>query len=114
MRVATDYANLLKPGFDGVEKLVTSYPSHGFVIDREQAELIFKNVRSPIGEESAFHSFFARTRVFTTNFIGHLKPPAPAADEKANEPATNGTDSHDAPNGTTTGDTEAASVEHSN
>lgn len=34
---------------DGLEKLVVSYPSHGFVIDRKEAGTIFTRVRKPEG-----------------------------------------------------------------
>ncbi|KVS16088.1 SDH family Clp fold serine proteinase [Burkholderia multivorans] len=34
---------------NGLEKLVVSYPSHGFVIDRKEASTIFTNVGKPAG-----------------------------------------------------------------
>ncbi|MBT9455880.1 MAG: SppA protein [Burkholderiaceae bacterium] len=33
----------------GIQKLVTGYPSHGFVIDRKEARTIFINVEKPVG-----------------------------------------------------------------
>jgi hypothetical protein len=36
----------------GLEKLLASYPSHGFVIDREEAETLFERVRKPSAEET--------------------------------------------------------------
>lgn len=30
-----------------IDKLATGYPDHGFVIDREEAETLFKNVEEP-------------------------------------------------------------------
>lgn len=35
-----------------LELLTESYPSHGFVIDKSEAETLFKNVRSPSKEEN--------------------------------------------------------------
>jgi hypothetical protein len=51
MRVARDYGKLLNKDFDELDRLITNYPSHGFVIDREQAKSIFKNVRPPADTE---------------------------------------------------------------
>lgn len=39
----------LKPG--ALNKLATSYPSHGFVIDRKEARELFQNVRTPNSHE---------------------------------------------------------------
>lgn len=36
---------------DALERLITGYPSHGFVIDRREAEQFFRNVRAPSVEE---------------------------------------------------------------
>lgn len=36
-----------------IQKLTNSYPSHGFVIDREEAKTMFENVRAPTEKESA-------------------------------------------------------------
>ena len=32
-----------------IEKLVTGYPDHGFIIDREEAQTLFYNVEEPDG-----------------------------------------------------------------
>lgn len=32
---------------DGLQKLLAQYPSHSFIIDREEANDLFKNVREP-------------------------------------------------------------------
>lgn len=57
--VAEEYAtrlNLrarnLKSGqaIDGLQMLLRGYPSHGFVIDREEAKLLFRNVNPPSGQ----------------------------------------------------------------
>ncbi len=52
LRIAHRYGDLLlqssqncKPG--ALESLTSNYPSHGFIIDRRQADLLFRHVRSP-------------------------------------------------------------------
>ena len=52
VRIASDYGNRLalqrnnvKPG--AVDRLVTAYPSHSFVIDIDEARTLFNNVRVP-------------------------------------------------------------------
>ena len=44
--------NHLKEG--GLERLLTGYPSHDFVIDREEAADMLRTVRTPTTEESDF------------------------------------------------------------
>lgn len=48
-------AKSLKPG--SIEKLLASYPSHSFIIDREEAEELFASVRAPsqVEEELLAH-----------------------------------------------------------
>jgi hypothetical protein len=57
MRTATLYAeriggNHLKEG--ALDRLLTGYPSHDFVIDREEANDLLRTVRAPDPEEAAF------------------------------------------------------------
>ncbi len=48
--IRLDRGNLIEG--DTLERLITDYPSHGFVIDREEAKSLFKEVREPtIGEQ---------------------------------------------------------------
>jgi hypothetical protein len=53
MRVAKDYADRLAKRSGNLKSrqmlkaLITGYPSHDFVIDRDEIEAIFKNVRRP-------------------------------------------------------------------
>ena len=47
-RLSTKSENL-KP--DALDRLVSKYPSHGFVIDRSEAKELFVNVRPPVAEE---------------------------------------------------------------
>lgn len=42
---------------DGVQRLITGYPSHGFVIDEEEASEIFENVRPMSQFEAALTDF---------------------------------------------------------
>jgi hypothetical protein len=53
MRITRDYGRLLNPTMDTLDLLIASYPSHGFVIDREQAGKLFKNVSAPTHAELA-------------------------------------------------------------
>jgi hypothetical protein len=57
MRTATLYAQRigadhLKEG--ALDRLLTGYPSHDFVIDREEANELFRTVRPPTDDERAF------------------------------------------------------------
>jgi hypothetical protein len=57
IRAATLYvqrlgANHLKEG--ALDRLLTDYPSHDFVIDREEADDLLRTVRAPTTEESVF------------------------------------------------------------
>jgi hypothetical protein len=57
MKTATLYvhrlgAHHLKEG--GLERLLTGYPSHDFVIDREEATELLRTVRAPTTEEGVF------------------------------------------------------------
>ncbi|MBS0374793.1 MAG: SppA protein [Proteobacteria bacterium] len=67
LRIAKEYGDRLwcekncTP--DAVERLLASYPSHGFVIDRREAREIFKNVDEPSeDEEELFDAFSAVAR----------------------------------------------------
>ena len=58
LRIAHKYGELLlessqncRPG--ALERLTSSYPSHGFIIDRLQADTLFNNVRRPLQNEIA-------------------------------------------------------------
>lgn len=47
-RLAKTSKNILD---NSIKKLITTYPSHGFVIDRKEATSLFKNVRGPDDNE---------------------------------------------------------------
>ena len=56
MMIAHDYGERLstdnvKP--EALNQLVAGYPSHSFVIDRKEAETLFRRVRRPTDEEKA-------------------------------------------------------------
>lgn len=54
VKIALEYGKRLQKSNlkDGaLEKLIAAYPSHEFVIDREEAENLFNSVRAPIAEE---------------------------------------------------------------
>ncbi|EFE22803.1 hypothetical protein EDWATA_02175 [Edwardsiella tarda ATCC 23685] len=52
----TARSNSLKEG--ALVKLIASYPSHGFVIDRKEAKELFKCVESPSGFTEALYELF--------------------------------------------------------
>lgn len=105
-------------GDDSLSTLVASYPSHSFVIDRKEAETLFKQVRAMTDKElqlCAAIGTLSRRQVNDDEFepILYLShPPAPAtpvndAEEKAN-------DTHQADRRNTAGEktgTEAAANE---
>jgi hypothetical protein len=41
-------------GEDALDALISKYPTHGFVIDRSEAEVLFRNVTKPEGEYKKF------------------------------------------------------------
>ena len=47
-RLSTDSKNWTE---DSLDRLLSGYPSHGFVIDRQEADTLFHNVREPQGDE---------------------------------------------------------------
>ncbi|ASC69495.1 hypothetical protein XM38_004220 [Halomicronema hongdechloris C2206] len=57
MQVAYEYGTRLNPNIKkSINKLVAGYPSHSFVIDREEAQELFRNVRKPTDAESILES----------------------------------------------------------
>jgi len=64
MQIAYDYGERLNDSSKSLHtkalgKLIASYPSHGFVIDRKEAKTLFKNVSYPDNETSGLY-FWAR------------------------------------------------------
>ncbi len=54
LRISVEYGERLARNLmpDALERLVGSYPSHEFVIDREEATTLFNSVREPSGDEA--------------------------------------------------------------
>lgn len=52
IKVAYEYGIRLNPSIESsIQKLVSAYPSHSFVIDREEAKELFRVVRNPTDKE---------------------------------------------------------------
>ena len=60
-------ANNLKQGT--LNRLTNDYPVHTFVIDRRQAEELFKNVREPSADEAALAAKLGRSAVFPISVL---------------------------------------------
>ncbi len=66
LQIAKEYATRLNEtannlvSKDALQKLVSGYPCHSFVIDRKEAQQIFKLVRKPTDEREAFIYLFSR------------------------------------------------------
>lgn len=66
LQIAKEYATRLNETSDNLiskealQRLVSGYPCHSFVIDRKEAQQIFKSVSRPVDERSAFVYLFAR------------------------------------------------------
>ncbi len=57
VQIADHYGQILlevgaNTNCEGLDHIISGYPSHGFVIDREEARKLFDNVRAPTHEES--------------------------------------------------------------
>ena len=68
MKVAKEYGDRLSKDTknlqsEALEKLINHYPSHSFVIDREEAKELFKTVRAPSDQERALIDEFGSTLV---------------------------------------------------
>ncbi|MET0105679.1 MAG: hypothetical protein ABW072_11120 [Sedimenticola sp.] len=67
LRIATAYGTRLNHKFknttsDQIDKLLTHYPSHSFVIDRKEASNLFSRVRGPNEEESLIEQWLRNLR----------------------------------------------------
>jgi Ni,Fe-hydrogenase III small subunit len=72
LSIAVHYGTMLDHGNqkdDTVRTLLMEYPSHEFVIDREQAQELFNEVREPTNEEALLQS------VFEPHALGHYEDP---------------------------------------
>jgi hypothetical protein len=48
---------------DTIDNLITNYPSHGFVIDRQEASTLFSRVRAPDADEQTILNCFLRKAI---------------------------------------------------
>ncbi len=67
----SEKSSSLKEG--ALVKLIASYPSHGFVIDRGEAKNLFQNVTAPDGSEDTLYSFYCQ-KVHSGELQIHGKP----------------------------------------
>lgn len=76
MKIASAYGQRLNPKkSDIIEKLVSEYPSHNFVIDYEEAKKLFGCVREPKNDEYELEEalfFYARKPLSDQNIIADL------------------------------------------
>ncbi len=88
-RIAVEYGKRLlgksqNTKEDGaLARLVVAYPSHGFVIDREEAQTIFKNVRKPTLEEQRLALRFPVSE--TSAFVSFASTPPPEPPQEQNQ-----------------------------
>lgn len=93
MSIAISYGNRLakksKNLKDGaLSKLIASYPSHGFVIDRKEARDLFHNVESPVDEKLSLYNLLCEmTRNETLSLDGKPTIMDITVDEKGGESA---------------------------
>lgn len=62
LTIATEYGKRLNEKFknttnDNIRKLITTYPTHSFVIDRREASTLFNNVSAPSDDERCLESY---------------------------------------------------------
>lgn len=81
MNIAKHYGKILNPSFSELDSLVTGYPSHSFVIDREQAKRIFQNVRPPSDKEDRLNQLLRNVVEDDKDIIEFLTPPSATANE---------------------------------
>ena len=99
MDIARKYGQILMSGSRNfsdasLDKLVSEYPSHGFIIDRQEAKKIFEHVREPSNLEESLPRFFGSGGHWpigstTDPLIGFLSTELP---EKQTETTTDVTD----------------------
>lgn len=106
LRIASEYGerlgkNNLKDG--ALERLLVKYPSHGFVIDRDEANDLFIKVEEPCAELEELAKFFKvladRTLDGDDNFVYFVSEEPP---QSTQESASSGADDVSAAGGATT------------
>lgn len=106
LRVATEYGNRLasasgNPLGDTVERLVSDYPAHDFIIDRDEASSLFKKVDPPCKELYGLIQLISTVthRQASPGIVIACSSEEPSDDEKKGAEA-NAADSNDDPVGT--------------
>ncbi|MCK0552656.1 SppA protein [Pantoea ananatis] len=89
----SDKNKCLKDG--ALYKLIASYPSHGFVIDRKEARELFHNVESPSGHTEALYEIFYQ-KIHEGEIQPYGKPKVSDFTIDPDIPETNGAD-HEQP-----------------
>ncbi|MDI9365707.1 MAG: hypothetical protein QM541_12205 [Flavobacterium sp.] len=89
IRIANEYGSRLCSNNELITKLIVSYPSHGFVIDFEEAKEIFQSVRWTNDNESILEQFLHKVvrNEGQQDFISELTPDEEK--EENNEPVEN-------------------------
>jgi hypothetical protein len=87
INIAIDYGKRLKSSnvkTDTIDRLVSSYPSHSFVIDIKEAKTLFKEVRKPdeVEEELGECISFVTRDQTDKPFVQKLNDPQEAKDER--------------------------------
>lgn len=92
LRISKDYAERLSEKSDNfkdrqradtLDRLVSGYSSHSFVIDREEARALFKSVHEPSKEINAIRYLLGPFRAYDTIASAiFLNVPAPAPEEE--------------------------------
>lgn len=83
MRIAQEYGQRLDAVSDNLknmalQRLVSGYPSHGFVIDRDETERLFVNVRQPTDNERTLaHCLESFVEGVTRDPNAHADPGSP-------------------------------------
>ena len=95
MKIAEAYIDRLAPGFKGKSQIVGGYPSHGFVIDYQEAKGIFDGVipiREPNQVEKTLENYLRKWSKVPKqdNWIGILSTPKAIPNDSTAKPADNG------------------------
>lgn len=90
IKVAHEYGKRLSNGNlkeDSVERLLASYPSHAFVIDRKEAREIFNNVEQPTPPLRLLGDRLRNLRDMSDPFVRMLTPEIELTAQDAPQPA---------------------------
>jgi hypothetical protein len=118
MRIARDYGERLgghsgNMKSDALEYLCETYPSHGFVIDCDEAKSLFKNIREPTDSEHALAESLGplALRPLQSSQIRFLNdPPTAERTDDEQEPVNDSPDANNADAAETTGEGASGSI----